>query len=79
MSSRWNWANLTQDQLDRIAEAEATLGSNVSILMAYQPDPRGYREDMAPVEQPIAPLTESQIECLRGLEQQLGTVIIAYQ
>ncbi len=79
MNSKWNWANLTQDQLDRIAEAEKTLGGNVSILLAYQPGERGYRPDMAPTEQPVAPLTESQVECLQGLEKQLGAVVVAYQ
>jgi hypothetical protein len=60
----WTLAHLTPDQDRTLKDAEAKLGAGA--LLAYQ------RSELVPT-----PLTESQVECLHGLEQQLGLVIIA--
>ncbi len=62
----WVFANLTDQQLEMLKEAERTLGS-LNILA------------LQPVESKVANLTESQIECLQGLEHNLGLTLVAYQ
>ncbi len=62
----WLLANLSADQLRALQEAEQQLGP-VSIL-AFQPE-----------QAKVAQLNESQVECLKGLEGQLGLTLIAYQ
>ena len=73
--SGWTWATLNQEQLQRVEIAEQTLGAD--ILLVYQPD-----RQVAGATQPqglqLAPLTESQLECLHGLETQLQAVVVAY-
>jgi len=78
-TNAWTWANLNNDQLSLLKEAESTLGTD--LLLAYQPSdrPTGAEKMAAAAELQVAPLNESQIECLQGLESQLNTVIIAYQ
>ena len=78
MAIGWTWANLTDDQLKLMAEAERTLGADY--LLVYQPSPQptddsveAQLEDLQP-----APLTASQLECLHGLEEQLRTIVVAY-
>ena len=78
MTTGWTWANLTDDQLKLMAEAERTLGADY--LLVYQSSPRptdgsveAQLEDLRP-----APLTASQLECLHGLEEQLHTIVVAY-
>ncbi len=77
--SGWMWANLTGDQLKMLDEAEKTLGAKY--LLAYQKKGQGGgRTSMSPVGNlKIASLSESQIECLHGLENGLQAVVIAYQ
>ncbi len=62
----WLLANLSADQLRTLQEAEQQLGE-VSIL-AFQTE-----------QIKVAQLNESQIECLQGVEDQLGLTLIAYQ
>jgi hypothetical protein len=74
----WTWADLTDDQLQKVATAEQTLG--VDILLVYQPNsqtPIG-AGGTQPQGLQAAPLTESQLECLRGLESHIGAVVVAY-
>jgi hypothetical protein len=71
----WRWADLTNDQLQRVATAEQTLGAD--ILLAYQPNPQAASVVPPQGLQP-APLTESQLECLHGLESQIHAVLVAY-
>ena len=75
----WTWADLNDDQMKLVTEAEATLGTDY--LLAYRPadgeTPRSVR--FALLELQAAGLNESQMECLTGLEGQLGAVIVAYQ
>ncbi len=62
----WTLASLTPEQERLLKEAEATLGGG--ILLAYR---------SGTVE--VSQLTESQLECLQGLEQKLGLTILAVQ
>lgn len=71
----WHWARLDRKGIALVQEAEATLGAD--IVLAYGPggpvaDPTLLRE-LAPVQ-----LTESQLECLQGVESKLGIVAVAY-
>ncbi len=66
MDNSWTLANLTDEQLRQLKEAEQTLGP--FNLLAYQP-----------VQVKPAQLSASQIECLQGLEKNLGVTIVAYQ
>ncbi len=62
----WKIADLTDEQLKEIKEAEKTLGP--FDLLAFQP-----------VQMDTAGLTASQLECLQGLEKNLGITIVAYR
>ena len=73
-ANAWNWAELTDDQMAKVATAEQTLGADY--LLVYQPAGAGGTAT-APALRP-APLTESQLECLAGLETQLQAVVVAY-
>ncbi len=66
MNNAWTLANLTDEQLGKLKDAEQTLGP--FNLLAYQPLPVN-----------AAQLTASQMECLQGLEKILGLTIVAYQ
>jgi hypothetical protein len=78
-TGRWTFASLNDEQLELIKEGENTLGADY--LLAYQQDekaPPGYVELF--IEQlKAAPLDDSQIECLVGLEERLKTVVVAYK
>lgn len=75
----WTWANLTNEQLGLLAEAERTLGADC--LLAYRADDRaagsGHRSALEHVQ--VAALNASQLDCLQGLEQRLQSVVVAYQ
>lgn len=79
MASQWSYAELRPDQLDLVTEAERTLDTDV--VMVYRPsawgtvDPEIVTADgLHPVE-----LEPSQLECLQGLEQRVGGVMVAYR
>ncbi len=61
----WKIAGLTDEQLKQLKEAEKTLGP--FNLLAFQ---------SIPIQ--TAQLNESQLECLQGLEKNLGLTIVAY-
>jgi len=73
----WTFRDLQADQLDLVREAERTMSAD--IVLAYAPVPDGPLHDgddavgMAP-----ATLSESELECLQGLESRLDTVLVAY-
>jgi len=75
----WTWAELNDDQMKLVTEAEGTLGADY--LLAYRPSeqetPRSVR--FALLELQAAGLDESQVECLNGLESRLNAVIVAYK
>lgn len=78
-TENWKWAKLTSEQMRLLAEAEQTLGADY--LLVYQPNKAAdpIRLGSLNSELPIAPLNDSQLECLRGLETRLGAVVVAYQ
>ncbi len=63
-SSMWTLASLTPEQEKMLQEAEASLGGGV--LLAFKG-----------AETPPSQLTNTQLECLRGLEDRLGLVVVA--
>jgi hypothetical protein len=79
MDNGWKWARLDRERLALIREAEETLGSD--ILLAYQPgDQQAVQgESIARMQIQVAPLDESQLECLQGLEEKISAVVVAYQ
>ena len=60
----WTVAKLSPEQERLLKEAEGTLNSGV--LLAFE------QRGATPTE-----LTTSQLECLTGLEQKLGLIIVA--
>lgn len=79
MDGNWNWANLDNQKMDMLQEAEQTLGAD--ILLAFENAERANvwsgwfsRNNLR-----VAELNESQVECLQGLEQKMGSVVIAYE
>jgi hypothetical protein len=78
-NSQWNWADLNGEQLDLLREGEQTLGAD--ILLAYQQDQAAAFQDgrFSRSGLQAAPLNDSQLECLQGLEKNLQAVVIAYQ
>jgi len=75
VDERWTWADLDADGVALLRETERALGSDV--VVAYR---RGVSATVgaAGVGMPPAPLDDSQIECLRGVEDRLGCVAVAY-
>lgn len=74
MSESWKLAELDDDAVELVQLAEDTLGADV--ILAYEPQAAGPPE-VGPGLAP-APLDESRLECLQGLEEQLGVVVVAY-
>lgn len=79
MASEWSYAVLGPEQLELVEEAERTLDTDV--VMVYRPsawgtvDPEVVTADgLHPVE-----LEPTQLECLQGLEQRVGGVMVAYR
>jgi hypothetical protein len=74
MEANYALARLTPEQEALLREAETTLGGG--LLLAYQQ----YDFPMwayVPTDLGYSQLTESQIECLEGLERKLGLVVLA--
>jgi hypothetical protein len=72
----WTWAHLDAHGIELVEEAERTLGADFVVVYA-EGDPR--RDMPAQLPFTAAPLDESQLECLRGLESQVGGVAVAYR
>jgi hypothetical protein len=71
----WTWAQLDELQLRVLHEAEKTLGADY--VLAY----RAGGEADVPIEfmgLRTAALSDSQLECLRGVETQLNATLVAY-
>lgn len=76
-SNGWTWASLSDDQLRLIAEAEKSLGAEY--VLAFKPTDHSSRAVESRVRGlEAAPLNESQLDCLSGLETQLGAILVAY-
>ncbi len=75
-TKEWTWAPLTDKQIKQVAEAEQTLGADY--LVAYQAGEQSTsRLPLSHIQ--VAALSESQLECLQGLEKQLQAVVVAYR
>jgi hypothetical protein len=76
-ANRWTWANLNDDQLQLVVEAERSLRADY--LLVYKPVEQSTGVTGSP-EQSLktALLTESQLERLHGLEQRLNAIVVAY-
>lgn len=72
----WSWAPLDQNGIALVQEAEQTLGAD--IVLVYAPGAPtaspGTRAGLQP-----ATLDESQLECLRGVEEKTGGIAVAYK
>jgi hypothetical protein len=73
----WTWARLSEEQVQVLGHAERTLGADY--LLAYENPGERPEGEAASAHFPAAPLDDGQLECLRGLEQQLGVVVVGYQ
>jgi hypothetical protein len=73
--SAWYWARLDRQGITLVQETEASLGAD--IVLAYGQG--GPAADASILEgfEPAA-LTDSELECLQGVEQKLGIVAVAY-
>jgi hypothetical protein len=71
----WTWAQLDERQMQALQEAERTLGADY--VLAYQTGEGSTRAAAEALH--AAPLNDSQLECLQGLEQQLGATLVAYK
>jgi hypothetical protein len=78
-NSEWSWASLNGEQISMLREGEQTLGAD--ILLAYQSDQTAAVQEARFSQSglQVAPLNESQLECLQGLEKNMQAVVIAYQ
>jgi hypothetical protein len=73
--SAWYWARLDRQGIALVKETEASLGADV--VLAYgQGGPAADASILAGFEP--AALTESELECLKGVEEKLGIVAVAY-
>lgn len=79
MASQWSYADLGPEQLALVAEAERTLDTDV--VMVYRPSAWGTADPELVTADGLRPveLEPSQLECLQGLEERVGGVMVAYR
>jgi hypothetical protein len=79
MASQWSYAELRPDQLELVAEAERTLDTDV--VMVYRPSAWGTVDPEVVTADGLraVDLEPTQLECLQGLEQRVGGVMVAYR
>lgn len=78
--SAWTYVDLADDQVELIREAERTLPTDLVLAFrSVEDDAEDGLEgaDLAP-GLPPAPLTDSQLDCLQGLESRFDAVLVAY-
>lgn len=75
--NKWQWANLSEDQLRLLREAEQSLGADV--LLAFQGASEAPNGERSLSGLQAATLNDSQMECLRGTEDRLSAVVVAYK
>jgi hypothetical protein len=71
----WTWAQLDERQMRALQEAERTLGADY--VLAFREGGLGNTPAPA-VKLHAAALSDSQLECLQGLENQLSATLVAY-
>ena len=73
--SAWHWARLDREGVALVQETEGALGAD--IVLAYGAGgPVADASTLAGLAP--APLTESQLDCLRGVESKLGIIAVAW-
>jgi hypothetical protein len=72
----WTWADLDAQGLALINETERTLDADY--ILVYRPADDEF-DLPAEIHLPPTPLDESQLECLRGVEERVGGVAVAYR
>jgi len=72
----WKLAQLDEKQLKFVHEAEASL--HMDYLLAFAPADADAAPGV-PAELRPAKLSDSEIECLQGMEKNLGIVAVAYE
>lgn len=79
MGSGWTFADLTNDELALVADAERTLDADV--VMVYRSGAQSWADVERIAEEGFAPdpLDPTQLERLQDLERQLGAVAVAYR
>jgi hypothetical protein len=75
----WTWAELDENQMVLVNEAEATLGADYLLAFRASEARTPNSVHLAYMELLPAGLDESQLECLQGLEQKLEAVVVAYR
>jgi hypothetical protein len=73
--STWHWARLDRKGIALVQETESALGAD--FVLAYGPGGSVADPSVLAGLAPVA-LNESQLDCLRGVESQLGIVAVAY-
>lgn len=71
----WTWAELNDEQINKIYVAEQSLGGK-DYLVAYQPSSASDELLLPPLK--AATLSPSQLHDLTSLEQQIQATIVAY-
>lgn len=79
MTQAWTLAELAPEQLELVNEAERTLDTD--IVMVYRPARWGTVDEDTVAAEGLHPveLDPIQLECLLGLEQLVGAVVVAYR
>ncbi len=79
MSQAWTLAELAPEELALVNEAERTLDTD--IVMVYRPTRWGTVDEDTVAAEGLHPveLDAVQLECLLGLEQMVGGVVVAYR
>ncbi len=79
MPSEWSYAELRQEQLDLVREAERSLDTDV--VMVYRPSAWGTVDPEVVSADGLRPdeLEPAQLERLQGLETKVGGVMVAYR
>ncbi len=72
----WRLAELDDKQLAIVNEAEASMHMDYLLVYAQAEDEPSF--DLGEPLRP-APLSESEVECLRGMEKNLGVIAVAYE
>jgi hypothetical protein len=73
--SAWHWARLDRTGIALVQETESALGAD--FVLAYGPGGPVADASVLAGRAPVV-RTESQRECLRGVESKLGIVAVAY-
>lgn len=72
----WKLADLDENQLKMVHEAEESL--HMDYLLAYAQADEDRPPDVGADLRP-AKLSDSEVECLQGVEKNLGVVAVAYE